>query len=743
MLTKKFWRHFFTATASDDLEDIRHSVISSLLALMLFVAWLNLWAALHYRQPGYFWATVILIAGALSSAKLRSSHLRGALYIINITLTGTIVCLKLFFPHSLAQFYFPLVVIISGLFESNVSIFIVAIIVSVPCIIVARMLGANWLDVSEIITPNILIYLTAFTTWLISRQLVIVLNWMQASYKEASSLLGQLRTERASMASTLKQLEEAYRRIEKMNSALIEARRVAEEARQLKAEFAANISHELRTPLNIIIGFSETMANAPETYQGVSWSPTLRGDVEQIYQSSRHLLSLIDDILDLSALDMHRLGLTFEETSIEAVITEAVTVVQDLFHAKQLYLKVNVSTNLPPLRIDATRIRQVLINLLNNASRFTSTGGVTVSAQMSGYALQVAVADTGIGIAPQDISKVFDEFGQVDSTLHREHDGSGLGVPLSKRLIELHNGRMWLESEPGNGSTFFFTLPVQNEVWRSGGLSKSNRGVAAPRVRKSVLIEEPDITLLHMVRRHLSHCDVIEIGNRENLSNLIEQYQPAALIVDLQDDEEISSRLSLQEFPSEPDLPVIFVRLEGQLRNARALGVRNFLIKPVIREHLFEAIGNLGKVVHNVLVVDDDPSLAELVSRMLEAGGGHYRPVKALGGAEALALLKREPIDLVLLDWYMPEVTGLDVLREMMETPGLADIPVIVISGRYPDSSTLKDGQNLILVRTGKSSAFETINYLDALVEILPLQGATDGESFPQLPTAQADPPAS
>jgi DNA-binding NtrC family response regulator len=157
--------------------------------------------------------------------------------------------------------------------------------------------------------------------------------------------------------------------------------------------------------------------------------------------------------------------------------------------------------------------------------------------------------------------------------------------------------------------------------------------------RKSVLIEEPDITLLHMIRRHLSHCDVIEIGKRENLPSLIEQYQPVALIVDLQDDEEITVQSSLQDFHARLDVPVIYVRLQGQLRNARALGVRNFLIKPVIREDLFEAIDNLGQAVHNILVVDDDPSLAELVSRMLEAGGDHYHPVKALGGEEALATL--------------------------------------------------------------------------------------------------------
>jgi CheY-like chemotaxis protein len=258
-----------------------------------------------------------------------------------------------------------------------------------------------------------------------------------------------------------------------------------------------------------------------------------------------------------------------------------------------------------------------------------------------------------------------------------------------------------------------------------------------------VLIEEPDITLLHMVRRHLSHCDVIEIGNRADLPNLIEQYQPVALIVDLQDDEEIPGRLPIQELPADLNLPVVFVRLQGQLRNARALGVRNFLIKPVTREHLFEAIDSLKQVVQNVLVVDDDPSLAELVSRMLEASGGHYRPVKALGGAEAMSILKREPIDLVLLDWYMPEVTGLDVLRKMMRTPGLASIPVIVISGRFPDTDIPKDDQNLILVQTRKSSVFETIGYLDMLVENLPLKGVTDGESVPELPAAQAGPQVS
>jgi CheY-like chemotaxis protein len=485
------------------------------------------------------------------------------------------------------------------------------------------------------------------------------------------------------------------------------------------------------------------MANAPETYPGIAWSPTLRNDVEEIYQSSRHLSSLIDDILDLTALDMHRLGLTFEETAIQAVIEEAVAVVHDLFRAKHLYLHVQVSPGLPRLRMDATRIRQVLINLLTNASRFTATGGITVTAQLSGRAVQVAVADTGIGIAPQDVSKVFDEFGQVDSSLQRKHEGSGLGVPLSKRLIELHDGRMWLESQPGQGSTFYFTLPTTaGRMGWGAEQAQADRGLPEPPGRKSVLMVEPDVVLLHTVRRHLSRCEVIEVGHPADLPGLIQQHRPVALIIDQQGEDRLGWPPTL-EMPVPPDLPVMFVRLPSQLANAQALGVRNFLIKPVTRERLFEAINDLGQTVRSVLIVDDDPSLVELVSRMLQAGGRHYRLLKALGGAEALAHLRREPVDLVLLDWLMPEVNGLVVLQEMKRSPGLAEIPVIVISDEFPETVMSNEGLDLRLFRSGKSSVTEMVSCLEALVKVLPLRGLPDSKADLAFPATPGDQPAS
>ncbi len=340
MTANKKSPYIATLADSEDVDVFRRDIVLSMTVIMGFIGWLTLWASLHFHQAGYFLVTAFLLGGALGSAKLSSVHRRGALVCLILSLMSAIVCWKLFFPDSPAQYFFPLVVIVSGLLELNWSVFLVAALASLIVAGVARLQGAGWLDYSESLVPNFLIYLTAFVIWLSARQLVAALGWMRTTYLQARTLLEQLRDERASQARTLKQLEDAYQRIEKMNYALIEACSAAEEARRLKTEFAANISHELRTPLNIIIGFSETMANAPETYAGVGWSPVLRGDIEQIYQSSRHLLSLIDDILDLTAMDMRRLGMTVEETAIEQVIAEAVAMMEDLFHAKRLYLRV-------------------------------------------------------------------------------------------------------------------------------------------------------------------------------------------------------------------------------------------------------------------------------------------------------------------------------------------------------------------------------------------------------------------
>ncbi len=746
MQASGFWRRFVGTVESSDLDDLRRDMILGISAAVLLIGWLALLSAIGYEGPvEYLPAAFILLAGSAGTFWLRPTHYRAALYVLMATMLGAIMCFKWFAPDSLAQYYFPVAIVVSSLLISSARVFVLATIAALACAIVAHVRGASWFDQQQIITPLVLIYLTAFAAWLSSRQVNMALEWLHTSYRKAETLVEELRDERLALARTLKTLEEAYVRIEKMNYALIEARSMAEEARRLKAEFAANVSHEMRTPLNIIIGFSETMANAPETYAGVAWSSVLRGDVEQIYQNARHLSSLIDDILDLSALDVHRLGLMVEEASIQEVIEQAVAVVRDFYRAKDLYLAVRADPGLPRLRMDSTRIRQVLINLLTNASRFTSVGGVTITARLTGEEIEVAVTDTGVGIAPQHVARVFEDFGQVDGSTSRRHEGTGLGVPLSKRLVELHGGRMWLESRLGRGSTFYFTLPVPVQLDADPGQAALAAPGRAMTYRKAMLAVEPDALLLRTIRRHLGGYDVIEVGDRADLPALIDRHQPIALVIDQPDGQDASL---VQEWTTTAprDLPVIAISLPGSLRAAQTLGIQSFLVKPVLREQLLNAIAAIadsGPPVQTVLLVDDDPQQVELVGRMLQSAGEGYHPLKALGGEEALVRLRCEPVDLVLLDLMMPEVSGLMVLRAMKSDPALAHIPVIVISGQYTETISSPGRLSLNLVRAQTASIAETLNCLQALAGALPPRGLPPVGAEPASPAVPGGQPAS
>ncbi len=754
------------------LDDLRRSSILEIGIVMLVLGWLVMLSSISFQgNPRGLLVALSLVSGAVGIFGLRQTHLNLALAVLVISAIAATAAQKWLFPEGVAQFYYPVVIVACSALLSGWKVFGVATLASAAVLVIARAEGASWLDAEQITTPIALNYLTAFAAWLGSRQMHIALAWLESSYSRANELLEQLRDERRHLALTIKMLEDAHYRITRLNYSLIEARSAAEEARRLKAEFAANISHELRTPLNMIIGFSETMANAPETYRDVVWSPILRGDIEQIYRSSRHLSGLIDDILDLSALEAQELGLTVEETRIEDVIGESVGVVQDLYRAKQLYLKTEIAPDLPPVRLDSVRIRQVLLNLLTNAIRYTRTGGVTITARQVANKIEVSVQDTGIGIAARDIARVFEEFGQVDGTTSRKHEGTGLGIPLSKRLVELHGGELWLESEVGVGTTFFFTLPVgmvrraassAAPAARHATDSAASTGTrhpenpfqrAQPRgaPREVLLAVEPDPLLLKIIRRHIGAYDVIEVAQVDDLPAMIERHQPVALLIDTPYEDRaqplpewalpvVDDPLTGSNARVPGDLPLISVSLPGSVKRAQSLGIENYLVKPVLREQLLRAIAEVEKQVETILIVDDDPQLVELLSRMLESSGKRYRLRTAYQGLEALELLEQERVDLVLLDLVMPELGGMDVLYAMKQDPVLSRIPVIVISAQPTAEMTPEIGLFLQVYRPKETSLAEVLGCIKALLPGLPRRDPVLHESLPassRVPAAQ------
>jgi signal transduction histidine kinase len=256
---------------------------------------------------------------------------------------------------------------------------------------------------------------------------------------------------------------EAYRALQRSHADL--ERRVAERTRLLevasrhKSQFLANMSHELRTPLNAILGYTELILDSiygemPEKIRDV---------MTRIDKSGRHLLGLINDILDLSKIEAGQLVLSLNDYSMEEVVQTIFTAVESLAAEKKLALKVDVAADLPRGRGDERRLSQVLLNLVGNALKFTEAGEVRVEATARDSEFVVLVSDTGLGIAPADQQKIFEEFQQVDSSLARKKGGTGLGLSIARRIVELHGGRLWVESAPGKGSTFSFSVPVRVE----------------------------------------------------------------------------------------------------------------------------------------------------------------------------------------------------------------------------------------------------------------------------------------
>ena len=367
---------------------------------------------------------------------------------------------------NIIPFVFPLIVFIGGLLLSPVSTLYIAIF-STIIIFGAPVLGGEPITFEATqIFATILTYMAAALAALVTGELYQVTQWALDNYSRERRTNEELFEKRQALQRSLKRAEVLGEKLLETNENLETANAEAEEAKHFRGQFLANMSHELRTPLNAIIGFSETMLQFPIMYDDNPLPDAYERDLSQIYNSGRQLLHVINDILDLAKVDAGKLEIHVQEVEAGAIINAVMSTAKGLLGSKPVKLQSELLDPLPHVRADETRLRQVLLNLYSNACKYTDEGSITlkVSKLDKTNELQFALADTGIGVDHEFQDKLFEEFQQAKAGGRDPRSGSGLGLAISRQLLELMDGRIWMESTPGEGSTFYFTIPVYQET---------------------------------------------------------------------------------------------------------------------------------------------------------------------------------------------------------------------------------------------------------------------------------------
>jgi signal transduction histidine kinase/CheY-like chemotaxis protein len=574
--------------------------------------------------------------------------------------------------------------------------------------------------------------LTGLLGWTITNTHFQVTEWALFSFKQARERMEEARDQRVELKEIQEDLLQANRELARLSDRLKVMHQIAEEARRAKEEFVANVSHELRTPLNMIIGFSEMIARTPEVY-GVELPPELLADVSAVQRNSQHLHKLVDDVLDLSQIEAGRMALSKQWTTAREIVDEAVLAVRALFESKGLYLQTVAASDLPPLFCDDTRVRQVVINLLSNAGRFTARGGVRVEVRGAEGEAVFSVADTGPGIPAQDQERLFEPFQQLDGSIRRTYGGSGLGLSISRRFVEMHGGRMWLESQVGEGTTISFSLPFAPlpggalgsdddfRRWFSPYLAyeertRSTRAPALEVVPRFVLLEQGD-TLQRLFQRYMDHAEVVSVSDSREAMAELSRSPAQALIVNEPPSDELARRTGRwADLPY--DTPAVTCWVPGEDAAATQLGVVRYLLKPTTRDELLAALSELGEEVRTVLLVDDEPEALQLFARMLSSAERGYRVLRAKNGPRALDLLRTRRPDVMLLDLIMPGMDGFQVLHEKGQDPAIRAIPVIVLSSRDPGGEPIVSDA-LSVTRGGGLSVRDLLASIRAISEIL------------------------
>jgi signal transduction histidine kinase len=481
-----------------------------------------------------------------------------------------------------------------------------------------------------------------------------------------------------------------------------------EEADRVKSEFLANMSHELRTPMNALMGYTSLLLDG--TYGAVT--AVQREPLERVLVNSQNLLALINNVLDYSKLNAGMMQVFLEDFDAADLLRETVDTMQSLAKAKGVSLAWEAVEGIP-MRSDRTKVKQVLVNLTGNAIKFTDQGAVTLGARaVDGGQIEFRVRDTGCGIAPEHLDFVFEQFTQVDGSSVRKHGGTGLGLSITKKLAELLNGSIGVESLVGQGSVFKVLLPgaASRPVCVPTAVAGGQEG-AVPG-RKVILSIDDDPEVLRLLADSLCATEFEFRGAlcaEEGLA-LARRLKPAVITLDI-----LMPRRdgwsALRELKSDPALRPIPVFILSILENQElgfSLGVSDYLVKPFDRPTLLAKLRAQSRLLgRKVLVADDDPEMVSLLTFGLNSEG--FSVVSAGTGAEALSRWRQERPDAMFLDLGLPDMSGLAVAEEVDREPGGRKVPVVILTGREvsaEDAARLQTNDAAV-VRKGALSVAE------------------------------------
>ncbi|HEX8848486.1 MAG TPA: ATP-binding protein [Gemmatimonadaceae bacterium] len=513
------------------------------------------------------------------------------------------------------------------------------------------------------------------------------MNELSALHRESERQQRLIVEQRETIASRDRDLAESDRGMVALHGELDETTLSLRQVSESRASFIASLGHELRTPLNAILGLTKLLLSETDG----ELNQEQEKQIGFIRKSADTLSELVNDLLDLGRIDAGKLQVRARRFDLAELFAALRGMTRPLLTSDRVRLVFeDPASSLPTLDTDDGKLAQILRNYVSNAIKFTTEGEIRVSVRAEGSdRVRFTVQDTGIGIAPRDLDRLFEEFVQLDSPLQRMHKGTGLGLSITKRLATLLGGEVGVESAPGKGSTFWVTIPVVHEEVRELDQMKARSSRIDP-ARHPVLVVEDDRQQLFLYEKYLegSGYQIIPARSIEDARAAIEQVRPSAIVLDVMLEGETSWRF-LTELKSDPrtrDIPTLVVTVIDRERQARALGADEFFVKPIEGDWLLKklkAMSSAQQPVERVLVIDDDEVARYLVRRLL--ADTPYSVLEATDGPEGIKLAREALPHVILLDFVMPQMSAFDVIDELKADPATRGIPVIIATSKNLD----------------------------------------------------------